>query len=167
LAVVTAALGCAAAAAQVGSEADNGGQPRPYRVECGAAPTSAAEARSAPAIAALPGSVAVAVCRVDLATYVGWRVFNAQCATCHAADALGSSFAPDLTLRMRGMTQRTFFAALDNGYLGPADPAPPRGRHPDVARYYEELWAYLFARASGDLPAGDLERLPVAVGAGE
>ncbi len=85
-------------------------------------------------------------CRVDLATYIGWRVFQAQCATCHAADVRGSSFAPDLTLRMGGMTQRAFFAALDNGYFGPRSTMPPRGRDPNVAPYYDELWSFLRAR---------------------
>lgn len=146
----------AAAAAQAGGGTD--AQRRGYRIECAAA---AGEAPAAPGAAASPA--AAAVCRVDLATYVGWRVFDAQCATCHAADALGSAFAPDLTLRMRGMTQRAFFAALDNGYLGSADPAPPRGRNPDVARYYEELWTYLSARTSGDLPPGALAPLPESV----
>ena len=99
------------------------------------------------------------VCAVDTATYVGWRVYHAQCADCHGADALGSSFAPNLTLRMRGMTSREFFAALDRGYMGPNDPAPPRGRNPNVARYYNELWAYLAARVSGELPVATLDRL--------
>jgi hypothetical protein len=93
-------------------------------------------------------------CRVDLATYVGWRVFRAQCATCHAADVRGSNFAPDLTLRMSGMTQRDFFAALDRGYFGSGSALPPRGRDPNVAPYYDELWSFLRARIKGDLPAG-------------
>lgn len=112
----------------------------PYRVECAGA------------------AAAPAACRVDLATYLGWRVFQAQCATCHAADARGSSFAPDLTDRMRRMTQREFFAALDQGYLGPSSTMPPRGRDPNVAPYYDQLWAFLLARRSGDLPAGPVER---------
>ena len=98
-------------------------------------------------------------CRVDLSTYLGWRVFNAHCASCHAADALGSRFAPDLTLRMQAMTARQFFAALDNGYLGRTD-MPPRGRDPDVARYYDELWTYLRARVTGELPPGPLALVP-------
>lgn len=101
-----------------------------------------------------------AVCRTDLATYIGWRVFHAQCATCHARDALGSSFAPNLVERIRGMDQRAFVRVLDEGYMGPDDPAPPRGANPDVARYYAELWSYLSARASGELPPGPVERLP-------
>jgi cytochrome c5 len=132
---LSAALGCLPSAAQTPAV-----PAAPYRVECEPA-------------------VAQAVCHVDLATYIGWRVFQAQCATCHAADALGSSFAPDLTDRMRRMTQREFFAALDQGYLGQSSTMPPRGRDPNVAPYYEELWAYLLARRTGDLPAGPVERL--------
>jgi mono/diheme cytochrome c family protein len=131
---VCAVLGCHAGAAQVSST-----EAVPYRVECSAEPAAG--------------------CRADLATYVGWRVFQAQCATCHAADALGSSFAPDLTERMRGMEQREFFAALDKGYLGSRSTMPPRGRDPNVAPYYDELWAYLLARRDGALPGGRVERL--------
>jgi mono/diheme cytochrome c family protein len=131
-----AALGCQVGAAQ-SSSADGAA---PYRIEC--APDPAAG------------------CRADLATYIGWRVFQAQCATCHAADARGSTFAPDLTQRMRGMERREFFAALDKGYLGPQSTMPPRGRDPNVAPYYDELWVYLLARRDGDLAAGPVERLP-------
>jgi len=131
-----AALGCQAGAAQTASTADTAS----YRVDCPADPAAA--------------------CRADLTTYIGWRVFQAQCATCHAADARGSSFAPDLLTRMRGMPQREFFAALERGYLGSRSTMPPRGRDPDVAPYYDELWAYLLARREGALPAGGVERLP-------
>jgi mono/diheme cytochrome c family protein len=135
LAVFCAALGTTTGAAQSVSGAATDA---PYRVEC------------APA----------GPCRADLATYIGWRVFQAQCATCHGADARGSSFAPDLTLRMSGMAERDFVAALDKGYLGPQSAMPPRGRDPNVAPYYDELWAFLRARVTGDLPGGPVERLP-------
>lgn len=138
--VLLAVLASGSAAAQTAEGAPR----RPYRVECGSAGTR---------------TEAPAACRVDLATYVGYRVFHTHCATCHAADALGSSFAPDLTQRMRGMDVRSFFAALDKGYLGPDDRSPPRGDDPDVARYYDELWTYLLARTNGDLPPGSVERL--------
>jgi hypothetical protein len=131
---------CAAFGCQTGVAQPVAGEVAPYRIECAPAPVEA--------------------CRADLATYIGWRVFQAQCATCHAADARGSSFAPDLTLRMSGMTQRAFFAALDQGYLGPQSAMPPRGRDPNVAPYYDELWSFLRARIAGALPAGPVERLP-------
>jgi mono/diheme cytochrome c family protein len=134
--VSTLAL-CTALDLTVGAAQPSAEEASPYRVEC--APEQA--------------------CRVDLATYIGWRVFQAQCATCHAADVRGSSFAPDLTLRMSGMTQRDFFAALDRGYFGSTSTMPPRGRDPNVAPYYDELWSFLRARISGDLPAGSVTRL--------
>jgi mono/diheme cytochrome c family protein len=139
LLALCAALGCQPGAAQsVASTV----AAVPYRVECAA--------------------VAAEPCRVDLATYLGWRVFQAQCATCHAADARGSSFAPDLTLRISAMTERQFFAALDQGYFGSQSTMPPRGRDPNVAPYYDELWSFLRARTEGALPAGPVERLPDA-----
>jgi mono/diheme cytochrome c family protein len=137
LTALCAALGCHAVAAQsVSGEAT-----APYRIECAAA----------------------APCRADLATYIGWRVFQVQCATCHAADARGSNFAPDLTLRMGGMTRREFFAALDQGYFGSRSSMPPRGRDPNVAPYYDEIWSYLSARLAGALPPGAVQRLPDVV----
>ncbi|HEY8520802.1 MAG TPA: cytochrome c [Gammaproteobacteria bacterium] len=97
---------------------------------------------------------AEAPCPVPVPVYIGSRVYNAHCASCHAEDAVGSSFAPDLTRRIAQMDEREFVDALDRGHLGPRDPTPPRGANPDVARYYAELWAYLEARASGRLPPG-------------
>jgi mono/diheme cytochrome c family protein len=130
---VCAALGCQAGAAQ-----SSQGSAPPYRVEC---------------------DEDAGVCRTDVATYVGWRVFQARCASCHAADARGSSYAPDLTARLRSMEQREFFTALDRGYLGQRSTMPPRGRDPNVAPYYEELWAFLVARRDGRLPPGRVEPL--------
>ena len=132
VAFVLGMLGCSAGAAAQSPSAESA---PPYRIECGAAPP----------------------CRADLATYVGYRVFVAQCATCHAADVRGSSFAPDLTERLRGKTSRDFFLALDRGYLGPRSSMPPRGRDPNVAPYYDELWAFLSARRDGALLAGPVE----------
>ena len=37
---------------------------------------------------------------------------------------------------------------------------PPRGRDPNVAPYYDELWSFLRARVTGALPPGPVERLP-------
>ncbi len=98
-------------------------------------------------------------CRVDVATYIGRRVFHTHCATCHAEDALGSTFAPALADRIRRMDFEDFTDALDNGYSGIEDVMPAWGENRDVARYYYELWSYLLARASGDLPPGVVELL--------
>ena len=98
-------------------------------------------------------------CVVDRYTYVGWRVFHRSCSVCHAQDAVGSSFAPNLVSRIRQMNSDEFLSAMENGYSGEAD-VRPWGQDPDVRPYYLELWAYLSARANGDLPPGEPQRPP-------
>jgi len=101
-----------------------------------------------------------AACRVDRLTYVGWRVFQNLCSTCHAPDAQGSRFAPDLVSRIQRMDKQAFLAAMEKGYLGVDTSMPPWGENPYVAAYYNELWSYLSARASGALPPGEPGVLP-------
>jgi len=115
----------------------------PYTVECGPDPEEGRD-----------------VCLVDPGTYVGWRTFHAICHTCHAQDAVGSTFAPDLLARMREIDKATFMRSLDQGLEGQMGVMPPWGQDPNVNKYYEELWSYLNARADGVLLPGRPKRLP-------
>lgn len=119
-----------------------------------AGPDPAEEARVECAAAADAAS-----CAADAATYVGWRVFEAECAVCHARGGTGSSFAPALAPRISRMDWPAFVDVLEEGYRGVGDALPPHGERPNVARYYAELWRYLTARADGRLPAGPVEPL--------
>ena len=83
---------------------------------------------------------------MDRITYVGWQVFHRSCHVCHAANAVGSDFAPDLVRRIRQMDGREFRSAMEMGYAGEAEMAP-WGRNADVRPYFRELWWYLSARA--------------------
>ena len=47
-------------------------------------------------------------CYVDRDTYVGWRTFHGFCHVCHAQDAVGSTFAPNLLDRMHRSTIRNW-----------------------------------------------------------
>lgn len=107
-------------------------------------------------------AVSADACTVDRRTYVGWQVFHRTCAVCHAADAVGSSFAPNLLPRIRRMDGREFAAAMDTGYAGEAEMAP-WGRNPEVRPYYLELWAYLSARAAAELPPGIPQPAPMSL----
>lgn len=98
-------------------------------------------------------------CAADLATYIGWRVFGRYCAGCHGDDAEGSTFAPSLVHRLQRFDRRAFERALDEGYAGPDSSMKPWGEHPQVARYYAELWAYLSARRDGGVPPVPLRPL--------
>src|SRR6185503_20381522 len=100
------------------------------------------------------------VCRVDRNTYVGWRTFHGICHTCHAQDAVGSSFAPDLLVRMRQIDKAEFMKALKEGFQGQVGVMPPWSQDPNVSKYFEELWSYLKARSDGVLLPGRPKRLP-------
>ena len=100
------------------------------------------------------------VCRVDRATYVGWRTFHAICHTCHAQDAVGSTFAPDLLARMRQIDKTAFLKAMNEGFQGQVGVMPPWSQDPNVNKYFEELWSYLQARKDGVLLPGRPKRLP-------
>ena len=78
------------------------GDAKPYTVECGPDPE---EERAS-------------LCLVDRGTYVGWRTFHAICHTCHAQDAVGSTFAPDLLERMRQIDKAAFMTAMNDGFEG-------------------------------------------------
>lgn len=101
-------------------------------------------------------------CYVDRATYIGWRTYHGFCHVCHAQDAVGSTFAPSLLERMRqpDMSKDLFKERLANGFTGQVGVMPPWKDNPNVSKRYNELYAYLMARASGDLPPGRPERKP-------
>lgn len=116
----------------------------PYTVECGPDPDEGG----------------ATVCRVDRGTYVGWRTFHGICHTCHAQDAVGSTFAPDLLVRMQQIDKPEFMKALAEGFKGQVGVMPPWSQDPNVSKYFEELWSYLKARSDGVLLPGRPKRLP-------
>ena len=140
LSFVAAALVVAASAGRAQSAADD----KPYTVEC--APD--------------PDEGGATVCRVDRGTYVGWRTFHAICHTCHAQDAVGSTFAPDLLARMRQIGKPEFMKAMNEGFTGQMGVMPPWKQDPNVNKYFEELWSFLKARSDGALLPGRPKRLP-------
>ena len=140
LGFVAAALVVAASAGRAQTAADAA----PYTVQCGPDPDEGG----------------AAVCRVDRATYVGWRTFHGICHTCHAQDAVGSTFAPDLLVRMRQIDKAEFMKALAEGFKGQVGVMPPWSQDPNVSKYFEELWSYLKARSDGVLLPGRPKRLP-------
>jgi cytochrome c5 len=115
----------------------------PYTVECGPDPEGTGT-----------------LCLVDRDTYVGWRTFHGICHTCHAQDAVGSSFAPSLLERMQEIDKARFMESLDQGVTGQSGVMPAWNENPNVNKYYEQLWSYLRARADGALLPGRPKRLP-------
>lgn len=107
--------------------------------------------------------------------YVGWRVFQERCASCHGTDANGTINAPDLLPRVREMGPRRFVGLVLQRYdwnLPPdqaSNPAAARENQievvmqrkdapltmpawqgePVVNAHIQDLYAYLAARAEG------------------
>lgn len=117
----------------------------PYSVECGQV-----------------NDAGESFCYVDKDTYIGWRTYHGFCHVCHAQDAVGSTFAPSLLVRMKesDMTRELFVERMDNGFTGQVGVMPPWKENPNVSKRYVELYAYLMARADGALPPGRPKRKP-------
>ena len=107
--------------------------------------------------------------------YMGWRVFQDRCASCHGSAATGSPRAPDLLPRMRGMGAHRFVNVVLNRYDWhlPAEQVQRGGAQrealveqivqrreaalgmpawqgePRVNAHIVDLYAYLSARAEG------------------
>ena len=116
---------------------------KPYKVDCGG-----------------EGS-----CKVSEDVMVGYEKFGGHCAQCHAQNAEGSTFAPSLVQRLKGMGQGRFTAAVAGGVTrldsttGQYSVMPAWSNNEDVMSHMQQLWAFLKARSDGELPAGRPEVL--------
>lgn len=99
-------------------------------------------------------------CKVDRATYKGWRTYHATCHVCHAQDAVGSSFAPSLLVRLKDMDREKFMDVVLNGFTGQVGVMPGWKEDPNVMPRIDDLWGYLKARSDGVLPVGKPKKLP-------
>lgn len=112
--------------------------------------------------------------------YMGWRVFQERCASCHATAATGTANAPNLLLRVRDMSSRQFVSLVLQRYdlnhqtmkPGSGSPAgeaqieammqrkdaplnmPAWQGEPRVNAHIVDLYAYLSARSNGTQGAG-------------
>jgi mono/diheme cytochrome c family protein len=112
--------------------------------------------------------------------YMGWRVFQQNCARCHGPDALGTDKAPNLLERVKPMSSTRFIGTVLQRYkwVLPAGEASNESGAPDVLiqgiadrqratlmmpawenepavrAHVGDLYDYLQARANGALPPG-------------
>ncbi len=99
-------------------------------------------------------------CQVDASTYKGWRTYHAVCHTCHAQDAVGSTFAPSLLERLQGMEKDRFMDVVLNGMTGQVGVMPGWKQDPNVLPRVDDLWSFLKARSDGVLAPGKPGKLP-------
>jgi hypothetical protein len=137
-----------------------------------------AQATTAP----MPGDYRIVNGRVDRGTYLGWRLFHSACHSCHGVGGVGTSVAPNLLERIPTMTPRDFASKVLTSYrlVSPGDEGTAQGRDAtleqilkrdrnaalgqvvmpawggdaDVPPHVLDLYAYLSARAAGDLGPG-------------
>jgi hypothetical protein len=108
-------------------------------------------------------------------TYLGWRVFQENCARCHGPDATGTRQAPDLLPRVKAMSETRFIGTVLRRYnwvlsgeeagseSGARDALvqaiierqkgqvvmPAWEGEPAVKAHLDDLYEYLTGRASG------------------
>ena len=132
------------------------------------------------ALSAAPGARAADAAASPRSAYLGWRLFQANCARCHGPEATGSAGAPDLTARVRGMSEQRFVETVLRRYqwVLPSSEAATEGGarealiqdvlrrregaaqmpawqgEPAVEAHIGDLYDYLAGRAAGPLGPG-------------
>jgi mono/diheme cytochrome c family protein len=103
--------------------------------------------------AAVPGKLyRIIDGKVDARTYNGYRRYHAVCNHCHGPDGMGSSFGPSLVDRLPDI--ETFRRIVRDGQGSGAAVMKGFSGDPNVAPYVDDIYAYLEARADGELGRG-------------
>jgi mono/diheme cytochrome c family protein len=90
--------------------------------------------------------------KVDARTYNGYRRYHAVCNHCHGPDGMGSSFGPSLVDHLHDI--ETFRRIVRDGQSSGAAVMKGFSGDPNVAPYVDDIYAYLQARADGELGRG-------------
>ena len=122
----------------------------PSNVTIASAQPAAHPAAPAAAAAAAPGAAAPVTWEV----FSGYKRFSGNCQVCHGTDALGGTFAPNLTNSLKTLTHDQFLETVVNGKQNAELAMPSFGSDPNVMCYIEDIYAYLKARAGGTLGRG-------------
>ena len=103
--------------------------------------------------AAIPGKLyRIIDGKADARTYNGYRRYHAVCNHCHGPDGMGSSFGPSLVDRIPDI--ETFRRIVRDGQSSGAAVMKGFSGDPNVAPYVDDIYAYLEARADGELGRG-------------
>lgn len=96
----------------------------------------------------------------DWYAYNGYRRYHSECHVCHGPNGLGSSYAPALADSLKQLSYGDFLGVVASGRVrddaGTKFVMPAFGDNKNVMCFITDLYVYLKARASGDLPAGQL-----------
>jgi mono/diheme cytochrome c family protein len=90
--------------------------------------------------------------KVDARTYNGYRRYHAICNHCHGPDGMGTSFGPLLVDHLPDI--ETFRRIVHDGQSSGTAVMKGFSEDPNVAPYVDDIYAYLQARADGELGRG-------------
>lgn len=95
---------------------------------------------------------------VDFATFNGFRRYSAECHVCHGPDGEGSTYAPALKDSVLRMDYYDFQEVVASGKqdVNAAQNLvmPAFGTNKNVWCYIDDIYVYLLARGTGELPRG-------------
>ena len=95
---------------------------------------------------------------VDFATFNGFRRYSAECHVCHGPDGEGSTYAPALKESVLRMDYYDFQEVVASGKqdVNAAQNLvmPAFGTNKNVWCYIDDIYVYLLARGTEDLPRG-------------
>ena len=109
-----------------------------------------ASAQSPAAGAASPAAGAP----VSWEVFSGYKRYSGNCQVCHGTDALGGTFAPNLTNSLKTIDHEAFLEVVVNGKANAQLAMPSFGNDPNVMCYVEEIYTYLKARSDGAVGRG-------------
>lgn len=93
--------------------------------------------------------------KVDWYTFIGYRMYGANCLQCHGPDALGSSYAPSLVNSLTSLNAQdvkgTIIGGKRNISASQELVMPSFGENKNVMCYLDPIYVYLRARSDGAL----------------
>lgn len=115
---------------------------------------NALPAATPPAPVAPAAAAAAATASVSWEVFSGYKRYSGNCQTCHGPDALGGTFAPNLTNSLKTLDHDAFLETVVNGKTNGELAMPAFGADPNVMCYIEDIYIYLKARADGKVGRG-------------
>ena len=95
---------------------------------------------------------------VDFATFNGFRRYSAECHVCHGPDGEGSTYAPALKNSVLRMDYYDFQEIVASGKQevnsAQNQVMPAFGTNKNVWCYIDDIYVYLLARGTDELPRG-------------
>ena len=91
---------------------------------------------------------------VDWYTFSGFRRYHSECHVCHGPDGQGSSYAPALAKSAVTLDYYAFIDIVVNGKQQGNLVMPSFGENLNVMCYLDDIYIYLKAVGSGEIPRG-------------